>query len=51
MEKKMNPLPVLRKLEEVVRVAELKRLQEALQQAKIVSPAISTRSPAKKPQI
>jgi len=45
----MNPLPVLRKLDEVVRVAELKKLQEAMDQAKIASPPISTQSPAKQP--
>ena len=44
----MNPLPVLRKLDEVVRVAELKKLQEAMDQAKIASAPISTQQSSKK---
>ena len=43
----MNPLPVLRKLDEVVRVAELKKLQEAMDQAKIALRQNSAQLPAK----
>ena len=43
----MNPLPVLRKLDEVVRVAELKKLQEAMAQAKITLSQNSAQLPAK----
>jgi hypothetical protein len=44
----MNPLPVLRKLDEVVRVAELKKLQEAMDQANIALRPISTQPSAKR---
>ena len=43
----MNPLPVLRKLDEVVRVAELKKLQEAMDQAKIAPSQNAAQQPAR----